>query len=76
MSMLLEEATWTDRAGIHFTQPEIVLLFKARHQRAKDEANVAATLPLLSACRRDWLRTALAQVHPDHDWVHRLGAEA
>jgi hypothetical protein len=52
--------------------PEIVLLFKAKHSRPKDEADFVGALPLLSSERRAWLRSTLAGVHPDHPWLDAL----
>ena len=60
-------------AGIPFVRPEVVLLFKAKRSREKDEADFEAVLPRLDAARRDWLRAALARVHPGHAWLGRLG---
>lgn len=54
---------------IPYLSPEIVLLFKAKYQRPKDEVDFANTLPSLDPGRRDWLRAALRQVHPDHGWM-------
>jgi hypothetical protein len=61
-----------DRAGIPYLMPEITLLFKAKAARPKDEADFAATLPLLTAGQRDWLRQTLARVHPGHHWIGAL----
>lgn len=77
LSTSLEEATWVgDGArgvlGVRYLQPEIVLLFKAKHLRAKDRADFEATLPLLDSDRRAWLRAALERVHPGHSWLTRL----
>jgi hypothetical protein len=58
--------------GIPYGRPEIVLLFKAKHARAKDDADLAAALPLLGAERRRWLADALAVVHPGHRWLASL----
>jgi hypothetical protein len=55
--------------GIPYGRPEIVLLFKAKHARAKDDADFAAALPRLGPERRRWLADALAVVHPDHRWL-------
>ena len=52
------------RDGVRYLQPEIVLLFKARHLRDKDRADFAGALPLLEEPRRAWLRRALGRVHP------------
>jgi hypothetical protein len=59
--------------GIPYVRPEIVLLFKAKGLRDKDEADFAATLPLLDESQRRWLCDALALVHPGHRWL--LAAE-
>ena len=55
--------------GIPYERPEIVLLFKAKHSRPKDEADLAAVLPLLSPERRALLAQWLDQVHPGHFWL-------
>jgi hypothetical protein len=77
MSATLDEATWRGDgargvAGVRYLQPEIVLLFKAKHLRAKDRADFEAALPLLDGGRREWLRRALERVHPGHEWLARL----
>jgi hypothetical protein len=59
--------------GIPYQQPEIALLFKAKHTREKDRADFDAVLPLLDADARAWLRDALELVHPEHDWLRALG---
>ena len=60
--------------GIPYARPEVVLLFKAKASRPKDERDLAATLPHLDAGRRAWLREALALVHPGHRWLETLAA--
>ena len=63
---------WT-ADGIPYGRPEIVLLFKAKHSHeAKNEADFAATLPRLDTARREWLRDALARIHPGHAWLAEL----
>lgn len=59
-------------AGLPYVAPEIVLLFKARLQRPKDEADLDGTLPLLDPAARGWLRSALHRVLPGHAWLARL----
>ena len=59
--------------GIPYLQPEIVLLFKAKAARPKDEQDFAAVLPHLDGSRRLWLRDALDLVHPGHPWLEPLG---
>jgi hypothetical protein len=58
--------------GIPYERPEVVLLFKAKHSRPKDEADLAAVLPRLSAERRQLLAGWIAQVHPGHFWLPDL----
>ena len=58
--------------GIPYARPEIVLLFKAKRVRPKDEADLAAVLPSLEPTRRRWLAEALDLVHPEHPWLERL----
>ncbi len=64
----------TTPTGIPHVRPEIVLLFKARHARPKDEVDFAACLPALDEPARVWLRDALAHVHPGHPWIERLSS--
>ena len=58
--------------GIPYGRPEIILLFKAKRVRPKDEADFAAVLPQLDASRREWLVEALELTHPGHAWLERL----
>jgi aminoglycoside-2''-adenylyltransferase len=60
------------QAGLPFVAPEIVLLFKARLSRPKDQIDLDGTLPLLDPAARAWLRWALERVHPGHAWLERL----
>jgi hypothetical protein len=55
--------------GIPYQQPEIALLFKAKHVREKDEADFEGALPLLDPAARGWLVDALELVHPGHAWI-------
>jgi hypothetical protein len=67
-----EQIIVTSPDGIPYLVPEIVLLFKAKHDRAKDHADFASVLPLLHPTRRAWLAAALARVHPGHRWIKAL----
>ncbi len=58
--------------GIPYARPEIILLFKAKHARAKDDSDLAAALPLLTSERRRWLAGALELVHPGHRWLGEI----
>jgi len=72
ITMTYQEIIRRDAAGIPYLAPQIVLLFKAKHNRAKDKADLATALPLLTPAERDWLRGMLQQVHPGHEWLARL----
>lgn len=63
-----EVVCWTDD-GIPYQAPEIGLLFKAKHARPKDDADLAALLPALPVTRRRWLVDAVAKAHPGHRWL-------
>jgi hypothetical protein len=66
----------TTADGVPHLRPEGVLLFKARHARDKDEADLALALPRLDGPTRDWLVAALDVVHPDHPWIARVRARS
>ncbi|MFC8528874.1 hypothetical protein [Nocardia sp. NPDC057227] len=55
--------------GIPYVIPEVVLLFKAKSRRAKDEADFLRALPALNEARRTRLSDWLSRVHPGHPWV-------
>jgi hypothetical protein len=61
-------------SGIPYLAPEIVLLFKAKHHRQKDEADFDRSQHLLDVNQRGWLRSAIAADLPNHPWLERLGA--
>jgi hypothetical protein len=54
--------------------PAIVLLFKAKAPRLKDEADFRSARDTLGWERRRWLGDALALCHPNHPWLESLGA--
>jgi hypothetical protein len=61
-----------DKDGIPYLAPHIVLLFKAKAARAKDNADLTSTLPLLAPEERAWLAATLSRVHPGHEWLTRV----
>jgi len=58
--------------GVPFLRPEIVLLFKAKRPRPRDEEDFRLLSGTLSQKSREWLRGALAIVHPGHPWIGHL----
>ncbi|HEX6336758.1 MAG TPA: hypothetical protein VFZ85_07390 [Jiangellaceae bacterium] len=68
----VEDVTWVADDGIRYLLPEIVLVYKARLHRAKDEPDFEAALPFLDDHRRAWMREALQSLTPGHHWLERL----
>ncbi|GGJ71444.1 hypothetical protein GCM10010121_097590 [Streptomyces brasiliensis] len=58
--------------GIPYLVPELVLLFKAKATRPKDQADFEGVLPLLDPPRRNHLRGWLELIHPGHPWLAEL----
>ena len=68
----LEEAIVSTEYGVDVLAPEIILLFKAKSPRDKDEADFHAALAALSHQQRLWLRSALLVCDPQHRWLDAL----
>lgn len=69
-----EDVTWVADDGIRYLAAEIVLSYKARLGRAKDDPDLEACLPVLTTEKRAWLRRAVEQTAPGHRWLGRLSA--
>ncbi len=53
-----------------YVSPHVQLLFKARHRRPQDDADLAHILPRLDHGRRRWLHDTLCSTEgADHPWV-------
>ncbi|MFE0459445.1 nucleotidyltransferase domain-containing protein [Kitasatospora sp. NPDC058965] len=61
--------------GIPYLVPELVLLFKAKALRPKDQADFDNVMPLLTRARRDVLAGWLERVHPGHPWLAALAGQ-
>lgn len=68
----VEEVTWVADDGIRYLNPEIVLMFKARLRRTKDDRDLERAWPVLDEPARRWLRRTVEQLFPDHAWLPRL----
>jgi hypothetical protein len=68
----VDEVTWRTDDGVRALNPEIVLLFKARLDRAKDRRDRDRALPLMTLEQRTWLRDAVRRLHPEHPWQDLL----
>ncbi|MEU3520931.1 hypothetical protein ABZ770_37700 [Streptomyces sp. NPDC006654] len=58
--------------GIPYLVPELVLLFKAKHVRRKDQTDFEATVPHMTSAQRETLAELLTCVHPGHPWIADL----
>jgi len=70
----LDEVTWVAGDGIRYLNPEIVLLFKARKRRTKDEHDLACTWPLLSDDKQLWLQDMIRRTDNNHPWLQQLSS--
>jgi hypothetical protein len=59
--------------GIPYLAPELVLLFKAKHTRPKDQRDFEESVARLSARQRSRLSDLLAHVYPGHPWSRVTG---
>jgi hypothetical protein len=51
---------------------EVVLLFKAKHRREKDDQDFMSAFPILGPDKKDWLRQALKTEDQNHPWIKEL----
>ena len=59
-------------AGIKFLCPEIVLLYKSKNPKAKDEQDFQAAVAHLYAEQKEWLKGAIALTDSQHRWLQSL----
>jgi hypothetical protein len=58
--------------AVPYLAPELVLLFKAKHARPKDQVDFDETVPHMTPDQRATLAGLLARVHPGHRWLAHL----
>lgn len=68
----LSDYGWQTQEGMMVINPQIQLLYKAKQLREKDEIDFQACLPTLTGEQKQWLKSALQQVHPTHRWIGQL----
>lgn len=62
-----------DGAGVPYLRPELVLLFKAKAMRPKDDDDLIRALPRLAEADRAELARLLVRVHGrEHPWLARV----
>lgn len=59
-------------AGVKFLCPEIVLLYKSKNLREKDELDFQAVVERLDAERKEWLKDAIKVCNSKHHWLRSL----
>ena len=58
------------KSGIPILCPEIVLLYKAKNFREKDQADLLSAVAHLGLSTLQWLRASIVQAHgSDHSWT-------
>ncbi|MCU6713003.1 hypothetical protein M6D81_30310 [Paenibacillus sp. J5C_2022] len=58
--------------GLPYLCPEIVLLYKSKNPRPKDEQDFVQIRDQLSAAQRSWLREAIEIMDRNHPWIDLL----
>jgi hypothetical protein len=66
------DRTFRRTRDVPYLAPEVVLLYKSKSPRPCDEADFAATMPVLETEAREWLRTALDSTTPRHAWASAI----
>jgi len=67
-----DEVGFLGGGGLPCLRPELVLLFKAKNVRPKDDADFTSVLPALGIEERRWLLSALQLTVPACPWILRL----
>jgi hypothetical protein len=76
IALPLAEIGRTTHDGIPYLRPELVLLYKAKNARRRDEDDLRAVVPTLRMTERAWLADTISLVHPGHPWIERLRSPA
>jgi hypothetical protein len=72
ITMSYDEVIQSTTSGIPYLIPEVVLLFKARRPRDKDEDDFRRVAPHLTAQGQTRLAEWLHRLYPDHPWLSAL----
>ncbi|MCY7348622.1 MAG: hypothetical protein LH614_20725 [Pyrinomonadaceae bacterium] len=59
-------------AGVNFLCPEVVLLYKSKNPRAKDERDFQAVVKRLDVECKEWLKDAIKVSNSKHHWLRSL----
>jgi hypothetical protein len=66
------EAYFEADSGLRYLAPELVMLFKSKHLRPKDQQDFDTVLTALNARQRNRLRAWLERTQPAHPWLDAL----
>jgi Aminoglycoside-2''-adenylyltransferase len=69
ITLALDRAISRSATGLPVLSPEIVLLFKAKLPRPKDDCDFQSSRMAMSRPQRQWLRDSIAACHPGHAWL-------
>lgn len=72
ISRQLKDIKWVSKLGIPYLNPEIVLLYKAKNPKPKDEEDFMRAKNLLNEESRIWLKKGLEAHVPGHHWIGEL----
>lgn len=65
----LSEFYLTSKSGVKFLCPEIVLLYKSKSPRPKDEQDFQKTVSHLNSASKEWLKNAFLICYAEHRWL-------
>jgi hypothetical protein len=68
----LPELSLTSNLGMKFLHPEVVLLYKSKNPRLKDEQDFKVVAERLDVESKEWLENALTIYYSEHHWLQRL----
>ncbi|WP_251040728.1 hypothetical protein [Bacillus sp. ISL-45] len=74
VKMPLTEVGSFTPSGLPYLNPLIVLLYKSKHIRPKDQQDFLIIYDKLSSKQKNWLSNALVLQDPEHLWLEKLRA--
>lgn len=69
ISLPLADLVHVTGVGMPYCTPEVQLLYKAKRNRPKDDADLARCLHRLAPSQCRWLADAIARAQPGHAWI-------
>ena len=72
ISLPLDKVWFSSKEGMPYLNPVIVLLYKVRGTREKDHQDFHQVIGHLHTSDRQWLKAAIEQHEPEHEWLSYL----